>query len=84
MLYQIVVIGLGLTLLFGGGYYIARTDTNGVLRSTLSEEKKVEVSETTEIESSGDISSSTDSMKDIETNPKEEIILEIEQNPSQE
>lgn len=73
MLYQIVVIGLGLTLLFGGGYYIARTDTNGVLQSTLSEEKKTDY-----------VSSSTDSIEGLETNPKEEIMLEIEQNPTQE
>lgn len=57
MLYQIIVIGLGLTLLFGGGYYIAQTDTNGVLRSTLSEEKKSITEEDADM--SQEISSST-------------------------
>ena len=30
-MYQFVVIGLGLTLLIGGGYYLKKTDDSGVL-----------------------------------------------------
>ncbi len=34
-MYQIVVIGLGITLLFGAGYYISRSDSNGILKESL-------------------------------------------------
>lgn len=34
-MYQLIVIGLGITLIVGGGYYIATTDDVGVLKLSL-------------------------------------------------
>ena len=61
-MYQIVVIGLGLVLLFGAGYYIKRTDNNGVIQQSLS--NKVET-----IATDTDSSIETDSIEKNEEIP---------------
>ncbi len=47
-MYQILVIGLGLLFVIGGGYYISRTDSNGVIQNSLSHDVKVFNSTTTD------------------------------------
>ena len=37
-MYQFVVLGLSFLLLIGGGYYITRSDSDGVIRASLSKE----------------------------------------------
>ena len=36
-MYQIIVVGLGLSLILGGSYYVAKTDNYSVLGNTLTE-----------------------------------------------
>ena len=54
-MYQIVVIGLAVTLLFGGFYFIKKTDSNGSIEKSLSNQSTLDATTTEDTTSNTDI-----------------------------